>query len=120
MKVAKIATLYSFVLPLLHLFSLWIFALEEYLFYFSLLFVSLFLLFKLQQFFNSLFYIYYSGYILLIYAISFFIKEQFYQYCIDLEINFSPIFPSLEVVYILTLFHLLILFLLSYNGSRKI
>lgn len=116
----KILALYSVVLPFLHLFILWLFALEEYLLYFTLLFVSLLLLFKLQQFLKPLFFIYYGAYLLLIYAIFFFLKEHFYQYLLDLEINFSPIFPSLEVVYVLSLFHFLILFLLSYNSFRKI
>ena len=116
----KIFLVYLFILPLLHMFLLELFASMEYMVYFIVLLFSMFLLTKYKQIISFAYFKYYLMYLLFLYGFIILIQDRLYDYSLDFGMNFIHIFPSLEVVSILSLAHLLILYLLGYNSFRKI
>jgi hypothetical protein len=118
LQTIKYNFLYLFLLPFIHLMLLELFTSSFYPLYFlSILFLA-FVLYKNQNYLDNKKLFYYSFYWIFLYFISLNLKDFFYDVSIDYDLSFRFTYMPIGVVFILSLLHIFILFLLRYNKRR--
>jgi len=104
---------------LINFILLELFASCEYLIYFFLLLFVSFIFYQKNLLFEKKKLFYFSVYWLLIYLLTLVLQERFYDIYIDYNFTFLFAYKSEIIIYFLSGLHLLILFLLGYNKSKK-
>lgn len=107
-----------FLLPVLHIVLLELFASSLYILYFLTLLFALYFLNLRNLFLSNKIFLFSIIYWLGLYILHWLFEDTLYDIYIDLDLRFTMSYISNEVSSILTLLHLFILFLLGYNRDK--
>jgi hypothetical protein len=117
-QMIKYNFLYLLFFPLVHFGLLELFSSMFYPLYFLSIFLLAFVLYKNKNYLDNTKIIYYIFYWSILYLVSIYLKDIFYDVYIDYDFSFRLHSLPLGVVFILSFMHIFILFLLGYNKRR--